>query len=376
MSSPPLLSVIVPTFNRSPLLARLLETVEVAWHRSELCESELEILVYDNASTDDTWPMLQKLTKESRLPLQLKRQDRNVGFIGNIMSGFTQASGKWVMVCGDDDEMHEEGLSRIFHTIGSHHADLYSFWTESNPASDWVERTKCITLREMAAKYYYYPGNCGLAVASGVLVRKAVDILKKNNVRISTWAIMDIYGCATALSTLPQPICLSPAVIARHPNHGSSTSLSSYYLFEITYVGLIRSAQNVDHCTAAGITSAVTKSSVGSLKSISKLWGIFRIGLLYDLPEDTAETLRAANHGLRNLPKTAIPFCFAVCLLQKIPPGGKKMMLWIAYQLRNPLNGSAKFKAAMTARAHNLIERKRKLSDKDATGIYTSANLS
>ena len=214
----PLLSIVVPTYNRQMLLVQLLQTIGVAWKNAGMEYGALEVVVSDNASTDNTWATLEKIQTEAGFLLRLNRNVVNIGFTGNVMAGFNMAQGDWIMVCGDDDEMHELGLIKIFKSLKTPRADLYCFWTESNPSHQWVSREKHVTFDELAGKYYYFPGNCGLAVASGPLVRQAAHLLRGKDVRLSTWAIMDVYGCAAALSKLPQPICLSPEVIARHPN--------------------------------------------------------------------------------------------------------------------------------------------------------------
>ena len=206
-------------------------------------------------------------------------------------------------------------------------------------------------------------------------MRQAEALLRAKNVKVSTWVIMDVYGCAAALSKLTLPVCLSPEVIARHPHHGSSTSLSSYYLFEVTHVGLIRSAVNVDNCTSAGITPVVIRYWLGGFSFATKLWDVFRVGLLNDLPEDRVETMEAAARALRSLPNSATPYCRAVWLLQKLPLRAGKMVLLLAYCIRNPLTAPAKFRAVMATRAENMAKRRRKLADSNATGIYTSGNF-
>ncbi|EHK4329385.1 glycosyltransferase, partial [Salmonella enterica subsp. enterica serovar Altona] len=51
MSKKPLLTIAIPTYNRSSCLARLLDSII---QQENYCYDELEVIVCDNASTDET----------------------------------------------------------------------------------------------------------------------------------------------------------------------------------------------------------------------------------------------------------------------------------------------------------------------------------
>lgn len=97
----PLLTIAVPTYNRAECLAivltRLLEEVESlpAGH------PPVEIIVIDNASTDETE---QQLAKFSPRPwLRLLRNPTNVGMDRNFVRCLDEASGRWLWLFSDDD---------------------------------------------------------------------------------------------------------------------------------------------------------------------------------------------------------------------------------------------------------------------------------
>ncbi len=94
----PLLSITIPTYNRAPFLAELLEVL-LPQVRDE---PRAELVVSDNASADGT-PELLAGFQERGLPLRHLRNAENVGSDGNFLQCLEAARGKYVWVLGDDD---------------------------------------------------------------------------------------------------------------------------------------------------------------------------------------------------------------------------------------------------------------------------------
>jgi dolichol-phosphate mannosyltransferase len=86
----PRLTVIVPCHNESESLARL--EFRLAQLRQALAERyELELLLVDDGSTDDTWPVLQRVFG-SRTDVSLVRHETNRGIAAAIQTGLSQAT--------------------------------------------------------------------------------------------------------------------------------------------------------------------------------------------------------------------------------------------------------------------------------------------
>lgn len=109
-----LLSLCVPTFNRAPNLRNLLEKLLLVKH---CFDTELEICVSDNASSDETRLVIEAYSES--LSLKVVRQDRNVGGTLNIIEVVQIATARWVMLLGDDDEIIPEGLDRLMQALRS-----------------------------------------------------------------------------------------------------------------------------------------------------------------------------------------------------------------------------------------------------------------
>jgi glycosyltransferase involved in cell wall biosynthesis len=99
----PRVTVCIPTYNRSGLLREALKSV------LEQSLADIEVIVLDNASTDDTPDVIASL-RDSRL--HHVRNETNIGHLANISLGFHVGEAPLVMVLPDDDLMLPGNLER------------------------------------------------------------------------------------------------------------------------------------------------------------------------------------------------------------------------------------------------------------------------
>src|SRR5262249_35865883 len=92
----PLVSVLVPTFNRSGMLTQALESAVRQTHRT------LEIVVADNASSDDTAAVVERMAAADAR-IRYVRHPVNLGYLGNIQFLLDAAAGEYVKFLMDDD---------------------------------------------------------------------------------------------------------------------------------------------------------------------------------------------------------------------------------------------------------------------------------
>lgn len=105
---PELISVIIPTFNRSSLLQRALRSVLNQNYPAS------EIIIVDDGSTDNTYeelaPLLGPVVK------YFKQENKGVAAARNY--GIKQASGKWIAFLDSDDEWLSHKLqSQVYYII-------------------------------------------------------------------------------------------------------------------------------------------------------------------------------------------------------------------------------------------------------------------
>ncbi|SHJ13956.1 glycosyltransferase family 2 protein [Parasporobacterium paucivorans] len=99
MESVKILSICMPTYNRNEHIMRQLKFIlsEFAPYRDEV-----EILVSDNCSEDDTAKNLQDLRKQNKTFTYWVNKE-NIGFIGNTRKLAKKAKGRYIWFVGDDD---------------------------------------------------------------------------------------------------------------------------------------------------------------------------------------------------------------------------------------------------------------------------------
>lgn len=107
----PILSICIPTLNRSALLEVILENLT---REASAYLDKIEIVVADNASIDETADVVRR----SGLPIIHGRQESTVGFARNVLFATAGlASGEFVWVIGDDDLVLPGGVARVLESI-------------------------------------------------------------------------------------------------------------------------------------------------------------------------------------------------------------------------------------------------------------------
>jgi abequosyltransferase len=111
-SSSPLLTIAIPTYNRSSDLAQLLGILLPQLEG----RPEVELLISDNASTDDTSAVVHRFLQQFQ-SIRYNRHPENIGPDANFLFCFNMARGRYFWLCGDDDiilpGVIEELLSHI-----------------------------------------------------------------------------------------------------------------------------------------------------------------------------------------------------------------------------------------------------------------------
>ncbi len=110
-----LLTIAIPSFNRATLLDN-----QLSWLCQEIkgCESECEILVSDNSSTDDTADIIKKWQRNSKnISWSVNRNPENIGVMRNISYCLQNAASEYVWVIGDDDDIKPGTLSYVLNSF-------------------------------------------------------------------------------------------------------------------------------------------------------------------------------------------------------------------------------------------------------------------
>ena len=111
------LTIAIPTYNRSYFLNNNLKQLLKEY------DNNFEIIIQDNASTDNTEEIVKKYIKYG-LPIIYERHLTNLGWAKNFEICFKKAKTKYMILLGDDDIIVNGGVDIILHNINEHNPDL------------------------------------------------------------------------------------------------------------------------------------------------------------------------------------------------------------------------------------------------------------
>lgn len=115
----PLLTIAIPTYNRSDRLVRLLQHLAPQL----VGEARVELLVSDNASPDETPSVLERFRQQG-LVFRYIRNESNIGPDANFQQCFEEAAGKYVWIFGDDDLIVPDGVAAILSVLEQDDFDI------------------------------------------------------------------------------------------------------------------------------------------------------------------------------------------------------------------------------------------------------------
>ena len=158
------ISVVIPTFNRSPVLDRALDSVIAQTH------SPAEVIVVDDGSTDGTAERV-----ESGFPGVRVLQQENLGVSAARNRGIGASRGDWVAFLDSDDEWRPDKLERQVDALGDL-PELRICHTDEI----WIRRGRRVNPRQIHAKqggwiFEHCLPLCAMSPSSILIHRSVLD---------------------------------------------------------------------------------------------------------------------------------------------------------------------------------------------------------
>lgn len=116
----PILSICIPTYNRANFLKECLASLCESG-----CENLFEVVVSDNASTDNTLEVLRDFS--DRLPIKWHVQSDNFGLDRNFNAVVNFACGEYCWILGSDDVVSPNSIFTVLHILNEHKSDILNF---------------------------------------------------------------------------------------------------------------------------------------------------------------------------------------------------------------------------------------------------------
>lgn len=120
-------SVIIPVYNQEMLVIRALSSIPR--------RDDVEIIVIDDASTDDTWKYLTMYWALCGKNLTILKNDENRGVGYTVNRGYDEAKGEYVVLLGSDDYFYPEMFKKVIEELDG--TDLVYFNLELNDGFIW-----------------------------------------------------------------------------------------------------------------------------------------------------------------------------------------------------------------------------------------------
>lgn len=111
-----LISVIIPVYNLENYIERCLKSIQNQTY------SNIEIIVVDDGSIDDSWNVINRIAKEDNRVIPIHKE--NGGVSSARMLGLANANGEWIGFVDGDDEIEEDMYEVLMNNAFEYDADI------------------------------------------------------------------------------------------------------------------------------------------------------------------------------------------------------------------------------------------------------------
>ncbi len=152
MSEKPLLSICIPTYNRAEYLAKSLDTLVCL---PEFNSSEVEVVISDNASTDNTQEVAKKYLDQYS-NIHYYRNDENIRD-KNFPTSITRANGTFRKLCNDTLIYSGGYLAYLLYNIKTYQKDRpFLFFPNHNLGKKQKDQYECTDINDFLRITSFY----------------------------------------------------------------------------------------------------------------------------------------------------------------------------------------------------------------------------
>ena len=118
------LSIVIPLYNEEESLPELCKWIRDVADKNQY---DYEIILIDDGSTDDSWKVIEELSK-NHLVIKGIRFQRNYGKSAGLNEGFRAAQGNVIITMDADLQDSPDEIPDLYKMIAEEHYDLVSGW--------------------------------------------------------------------------------------------------------------------------------------------------------------------------------------------------------------------------------------------------------
>jgi len=196
-----ILTIAIPTYNREKDLSVCLNSI---FSQKDINYDDIEFLVSDNNSTDNTELLIKKFIKKG-LPIRYIRNEKNIGPDNNFVQCFNLAIGRYFWLIGDDDIVLDGAISRILRLLKSNEEygvvflNSYPFvknYEKEMPSMIKDSFTVYTSIPDFLSKSSYYLTFISTAVINKDISIKGIDIenMRKTNLIQLSWTFNAVFN--------------------------------------------------------------------------------------------------------------------------------------------------------------------------------------
>jgi glycosyltransferase involved in cell wall biosynthesis len=341
MQAQKLLSICIPTYNRAHYLDVCLQSIAKQSNTDLI--NKFDILIGDNASTDNTKEIIDKYITTFNLPVIYNKNKENIGAVNNFLQIFERATSEFVYLIGDDDIMTDNSLSVLCKVLQENRDNtVFHFKCVQTEFISKNATPQVLSLKDAASKYFYNLGNAGTFVAKTEYVKKT---LLKNKQTLSTtcWPQTELMFNAMYLSKRERPFYVSGEEVVSSDNHNDNVFYNSWYIAETFLFSLLRVSQHIENENNDKDFYHHAKKAIPGVASKIKYWYRFLLYYtMYDYNYEREKTKQLLKENKQYLLPAKRKYVTAYAFITKIPQFiriGLCNGCFIFFNLKNPFKG-------------------------------------
>lgn len=140
----PVLSICIPTWNRSSFLRISLDSL--FGQLNDIEKEDVEIFISDNCSSDATPNIIEEFIDKG-MPITVNRNEENIGAARNFIKCMQWASGKYIILLGDDDFLLPGSLLFLVKELEKEEYGLIHIVTKARKKS-YIEKLKSLMIEK------------------------------------------------------------------------------------------------------------------------------------------------------------------------------------------------------------------------------------
>jgi len=226
----PLISVIVPVYNIAPYIEKSVMSICAQSYRN------LEIIIVDDGSKDDTLSVVQRLAQQDRRIRVISKE--NGGVTSARLRGVKEATGEWIGFMDGDDHIEPQMYERLLNNAMEHQADIshcgYQMVFPSGHVDYYYNTGRVETQNHQQALCallegaYIEPSLCNKLFRRSLFNRMMTELLMETGIRNNEDLLMNFYLFQEAQTSIYEDLC--PYHYVLRPSSAATSKISEHKL--------------------------------------------------------------------------------------------------------------------------------------------------